>query len=151
MKIKLVVLMVVLAALLLPGPGRAIFEFCSNCQKLGSGAGCTCPSFGPPYHFTTCNNYPAGCPFAFTSSGAPPPEKSAADSSYAQQDQAFLHELAQPAQAPKAEATSEVPLPFAPLSLCNQVSCNKDSDCYAACGGIGNTYCDRGVHRCNFL
>jgi hypothetical protein len=75
----------------------------------------------------------------------------AADSSHVQQDQAFLHELAQQAQTPGTVAMAEVPLPLAPLSLCNQTFCNKDSDCYAACGGIGSGYCDRGVHRCNFL
>ncbi len=89
MKIKLVVLMVVLAALLLPGTSRAVFMFCTRCPVLGPGANCTCPS-GPPYHFTTCSNYPAGCQLAFTSPGVPPSEKSA-----------FLESLAvQPAASP---------------------------------------------------
>ena len=47
------------------------------------------------------------------------------------------------------EAATEVPAPFAPLSLCNQTGCKTDFNCYPACGGFGNAYCERG--RCNFL
>jgi hypothetical protein len=77
MKIKLVVLAVVLAALLLPGTSWAIFQFCTSCAVLGPGAGCTCPSSGPPYRFTTCNKYPAGCQLNFKSSAVAPSEKDA--------------------------------------------------------------------------
>jgi hypothetical protein len=65
MKIKLTLLAVVLAALLAPGAGRAVFPYCDpDCANfmLNSGNSCTCPGSAPHFIFTTCGNYPAGCP-----------------------------------------------------------------------------------------
>jgi hypothetical protein len=33
-------------------------------------------------------------------------------------------------------------------ALCQITPCTTVSDCYAACGGPGSTYCDRSTHRC---
>jgi hypothetical protein len=70
----------------------------------------------------------------------------AADSSHAQQDQAFLNSLAQQVKAPVSPVLvlSENPLP-APPSVC--LSCNTDTQCWATCpGGAGSSYCYR--HKC---
>jgi hypothetical protein len=62
MKMKLIAVAVVLAALVLPGASWAIWPSCSTCGQLAPGASCTCPgTTGPHYRFTTCNNYPRGC------------------------------------------------------------------------------------------
>ncbi len=91
MKIKLVVLVVVLAALLLPGTSWAVYQYCTSCAGMGPNAPCTCPPSGTLPHFTTCGKYPQGCPPPY-----PPPlaaEPSAKD--------AFLASLAaQPAASP---------------------------------------------------
>jgi hypothetical protein len=76
----------------------------------------------------------------------------AADSSHAEQDQAFLNQLAQQANEPMTPAAAEAPLKLAPSRvLCNQTSCRFDSDCDVACPGGG--YCqNNGLYkRCNYI
>jgi hypothetical protein len=75
----------------------------------------------------------------------------AADSSHAQQDQAFLQQLAQPAKAPMtvfASPEQEQP-PVAAPALCNQVSCTANFQCQTPCPGGG--YCDRFLKKCNYI
>ena len=65
MKTTIVVLVLVLAGLVAPSPGAAIYPFCPDCSDNGMGPNClcTCPGTGPhPYwRFSTCGTYPAGC------------------------------------------------------------------------------------------
>jgi hypothetical protein len=75
MKIKLIAVVVVLAALVLPGVSWAVWPFCSTCAQLAPGASCTCPGTGPHYRFTTCNNYPRGCDPLFKSAESSRSEK----------------------------------------------------------------------------
>ena len=73
----------------------------------------------------------------------------AAESSHAQQDQAFLSGLAQQTQAPMSPVLASAPPAASPLSLCSTTYCTWDSDCWAACpGGDGSSYCDRLRHKC---
>jgi len=73
----------------------------------------------------------------------------AADSSHAAQDQAFLNQLAQQAEAPMTPAAAQVPLkPGTALLLCNQTSCRYHSDCQVACPGGG--YCQT-TKKCNYI
>lgn len=75
----------------------------------------------------------------------------AADSSHAQQDQAFLQELAQQAKLPMsvAVAPEQDQLPLPTLALCNQVSCTANYQCQTPCPGGG--YCDRFTKKCNYI
>ena len=68
MKLRLVAVAVVLAALLLPNASWAVFQFCTQCAILGPTAQCTCPNTGPHWIFTTCNKYPSGCELPFRAS-----------------------------------------------------------------------------------
>jgi hypothetical protein len=61
MKMKLVAIAVVLAALLVPGASWAVWPSCATCGQLAHGASCTCPGSGPHYIFTTCDKYPLAC------------------------------------------------------------------------------------------
>jgi hypothetical protein len=38
--------------------------------------------------------------------------------------------------------------PAGPLALCQTTYCQKTSDCYAACGGLGSCYCYTNQHHC---
>jgi hypothetical protein len=70
----------------------------------------------------------------------------AAESSHAQQDQAFLQGLTQQAQAPMSLAAA--PPQILPLSFCSGY-CTGAADCWAVCpGGPGSSYCDRFRHQC---
>ena len=90
MKIKLIAVAVVLAALVLPGASWAVWPSCSTCGQLAPGASCTCPGTGPHYRFTTCNNYPRGCD----------PQPKSAERSQSEKD-VFLASLAvQPVSSP---------------------------------------------------
>jgi hypothetical protein len=76
----------------------------------------------------------------------------AADSSHAQQDQAFLKELAQQVKVPMlpmSVAPEQDHLPLPSPALCNQVSCTANFQCQAPCPGGG--YCDRFLKKCNYI
>jgi hypothetical protein len=73
----------------------------------------------------------------------------AADSSHAQQDQAFLQELAQQAKLPMSVAPEQDQLPLPSPALCNQVSCTANFQCQTPCPGGG--YCDRFLKKCNYI
>lgn len=68
-----------------------------------------------------------------------------ADTSHAQQDQAFLSSLAQTPISPVlAAAPPEV---LAPPASCINLACSKDSDCWPYCGGEGSSYCSHNFIR----
>jgi len=74
----------------------------------------------------------------------------AADSSHAQQDQAFLQQLAQPAAPmPVFVSPEQEQPPIAAPALCNQVSCTANFQCQTPCPGCG--YCDPSTRRCNYI
>ncbi|MEA2695157.1 MAG: hypothetical protein QOJ16_4544 [Acidobacteriota bacterium] len=98
MKMKLIVVAVVLAALVLPGASWALWPSCSTCGQLAPGASCTCPGTGPYYRFTTCDKYPRGCDLQFKSSGGPQSEKDAFLASFAEEDSVLV--AVQPAASP---------------------------------------------------
>jgi hypothetical protein len=74
----------------------------------------------------------------------------AADGSPTQQDLAFVQELAQQAKAPESPVLADdCPAPLAANVYCQGVYCNIDQDCWAYCiGGVGASYCNRGLHNC---
>lgn len=76
-------------------------------------------------------------------------ESFAADSSLAQQDQAFLNSLAQQDQEPQkpvSPARVEAPPPALPAA-CINLHCGQDSDCWPHCGGVGASYCAHSFPR----
>lgn len=72
----------------------------------------------------------------------------AADSSHAQQDQAFLQQLSQQAQAPASPVPGEAPVFAAVHGSCIRLNCRVDSDCWPYCGGPDAVFCNS-LHFCN--
>jgi hypothetical protein len=71
----------------------------------------------------------------------------AADSSRAQQDQAFLNELARPATAPVSPVEVKTPLlPALGVIRCQDTYCQVDANCNVSCYNSG--FCNRGTNRC---
>ena len=72
----------------------------------------------------------------------------AADSSHAQQDQAFLGELSQSISPAAPVLTAAPPAVLAPPAAgCVNLGCAKDSDCWPYCGGEGSSYCSHNFIR----
>lgn len=73
-----------------------------------------------------------------------------ADGSPTPQDQAFVQGLAQQAKAPESPVLAEdCPAPQAANVYCQGVYCTQDNDCWTYCiGGVGASYCNRGLHNC---
>ena len=86
----------------------------------------------------------------FTSLSAATAAADGSSSSTQQDDQAFVQELAQQAKAPEAPVLADdCPVPLAANVYCQGVYCNIDQDCWAYCiGGVGASYCNRGLHNC---
>ncbi len=73
-----------------------------------------------------------------------------ADTSRAQQDQAFVSSLAQPAAAPAPASpilAEAPPAILAPPASCVRLNCSQDSDCWPYCGGPDSSYCGYGAYR----
>jgi len=73
----------------------------------------------------------------------------AADSPQAApQDQVFVQQLAQQAEAPASPALGDCPTAIAAV-YCPGVYCTQDADCWDHCiGGVGASYCNRFQHQC---
>jgi hypothetical protein len=73
----------------------------------------------------------------------------AAESSHAQQDQAFLSSLAQQVLTPVSLVLAAAPPALlAPPANCINLNCAVDSNCWPYCGGPDAVYCDRARHVC---